>query len=202
MRKKNGVAVTPESKAAPKAKKETVKADAPVKKDAKQSATGKTTKADTSSKKEPKHDPLALIEGYVKQYLDGVAAKDPVFARKYHKGDKTVHGAVLYIIQQEYKQAVEVKVPGVSKCKFAGNSDQVHYGWAMHYFDEDDIKEVTDLPAEAKQAMSMAAQSSESSAPAAKTVSRKPSASSKPQPAKAQQTSSSKIKSFDFNIKL
>ncbi|GGH24759.1 hypothetical protein FAZ19_16195 [Sphingobacterium alkalisoli] len=71
----------------------------------------------------------------IKAHLDEVAAKDPLFAENLKKEKKTIDGCVNYILDR-------VKKTGNN----AFTDDEV-FGMAIHYYDEDDIKEVTSAPA-------------------------------------------------------
>lgn len=72
----------------------------------------------------------------IKRYLDERAKSDPLFATTYAKKNKSIDECCAYIMQQAKKQAVK-------GC--AAVSDDVVYGWAVHYYDEDSIK-VTSAP--------------------------------------------------------
>lgn len=99
------------------------------------------------------------FETAIKNYLDNRAQTDSLFAETYRKANKSIKECCRYIISRARKlggQAVAV-------------DDATVYGWAVHYYDEDDIKvEATAEPARV-------------AAPAAVTAPTKP---AKPAPAK------------------
>lgn len=72
------------------------------------------------------------FEKAIKAYLDARAEKDEVFAKKYQEGGKTIGGCCSYIISEVKKR---------SKGKDTVMGDDEVYGLAVHYFDEDSIKE-------------------------------------------------------------
>ena len=68
----------------------------------------------------------------IKYYLDERAKKDELFAKSYAKTNKNIDECFDYIVGEARKQ-----------CKDSDSiciSDDVVYGWAVHYYDEDDIK--------------------------------------------------------------
>lgn len=70
----------------------------------------------------------------IKDYLDNRAQNDPLFAKSYAKENKNIKDCCSYITSQAKKQAS-------NGC--AAILDEVVFGWAVHYFDEDDIKVIT-----------------------------------------------------------
>ena len=67
----------------------------------------------------------------IKDYLDERASKDELFAKSYAKTNKSIEECYDYIDGEARKQ-----------CKDSDSvciSDDVVYGWAVHYYDEDDI---------------------------------------------------------------
>ena len=80
----------------------------------------------------------------IKAYLDEYATKDATFAVKYSKGDKTVEGCVRYITSELEKAAREERGSKMVIC-MAPSREKV-YGMAVHYFDEDSIKECKEEP--------------------------------------------------------
>lgn len=70
----------------------------------------------------------------IKQYLDGRAASDELFAVTYAKENKSVDECCRYIISEARKRGTEVCM-----------SDDEVFGLAVHYYDEDSIK-VEDAP--------------------------------------------------------
>lgn len=67
----------------------------------------------------------------IKAYLDKRAKEDSLFAVTYAKEKKNIKDCCSYITSQAKKQAS-------NGC--AAVSDDVVFGWAVHYYDEDDIK--------------------------------------------------------------
>lgn len=67
----------------------------------------------------------------IKAYLDKRAEEDSLFAVTYAKENKNIKDCCTYITSQAKKQAS-------NGC--AAISDDVVFGWAVHYYDEDDIK--------------------------------------------------------------
>ena len=68
----------------------------------------------------------------IKDYLDERASKDELFAKSYAKTNKNIDECYDYIVSEARKQ-----------CKNSDSiciSDDVVYGWAVHYYDEDNIK--------------------------------------------------------------
>ena len=68
----------------------------------------------------------------IKDYLDERASKDELFAKSYVKTNKNIDECYDYIVGEARKQ-----------CKDSDSvciSDDVVYGWAVHYYDEDNIK--------------------------------------------------------------
>ena len=67
----------------------------------------------------------------IKDYLDERASKDELFAKSYAKTNKNIDECYDYIVSEARKQ-----------CKDSDSiciSDDVVFGWAVHYYDEDDI---------------------------------------------------------------
>lgn len=70
------------------------------------------------------------FETVIKDYLDSRAKTDPLFAETYKKPGKNLKECCRYIISRARKlggTAVAV-------------DDATVYGWAVHYYDEDNIK--------------------------------------------------------------
>ena len=68
----------------------------------------------------------------IKDYLDERASQDELFAKSYAKSNKNIDECYDYIVSEARKQ-----------CKDSDSiciSDDVVYGWAVHYYDEDNIK--------------------------------------------------------------
>ena len=67
----------------------------------------------------------------IKDYLDERASKDELFAKSYAKTNKNIDECYDYIVGEARKQ-----------CKDSDSiciPDDVVFGWAVHYYDEDDI---------------------------------------------------------------
>lgn len=84
---------------------------------------------------------MASFEETLKIYLDEYAKNDKSFAEKYNGSGKTVGGCAKWITAEARKNAVN------GCCAWA---DAEVYGKAVHYFDEDDIKEFTGTAPAAK----------------------------------------------------
>jgi hypothetical protein len=67
----------------------------------------------------------------IKRHLDKMAQQDFAFAERYKLESKSLDKCVSYIKSQAQKQA---------KKGFAAIEDAVVYGWAVHYYQEDDVK--------------------------------------------------------------
>ena len=68
----------------------------------------------------------------IKDYLDERASKDELFAKSYVKTNKNLDECYEYIVGEARKQ-----------CKDSDSiciPDDVVFGWAVHYYDEDNIK--------------------------------------------------------------
>jgi hypothetical protein len=66
----------------------------------------------------------------IKNYLDNRAKSDELFAAKYANPKKSIDECCKYITGEAYARA---------KNGCAVISDEEVYGWAVHYYDEDDI---------------------------------------------------------------
>lgn len=64
----------------------------------------------------------------IEKYLQGLAAKDPLFAETFKKEGKSIKDCCNYIMETVKNKGVNVLT-----------NDEV-YGMAVHYYDEDDIK--------------------------------------------------------------
>ena len=71
----------------------------------------------------------------IKAYLDKRAAEDALFAKTYAKENKNLDECCNYILQQ------------VKKSGCCGFADDEIYNMAIHYYDEDDIKDVKPVAA-------------------------------------------------------
>ena len=72
-----------------------------------------------------------MMSKIIKTYLDQRAKEDEQFAKSYAKENKSIEECVKYISQQARKRAEN---------NVAMIEDAEVYGWAVHYYDEDDIK--------------------------------------------------------------
>lgn len=69
----------------------------------------------------------------IKTYLDNRAEQDCLFAQNYKKENKSIDECINYILTQ------------VQKSGCCGFADDEIFGMAVHYFDEDDIKDIKDI---------------------------------------------------------
>lgn len=76
-------------------------------------------------------------------YCDDYAKNDTAFAAKYHMGTKTIQGCARYILNELEKEARKQKQ---GTCTPLVMTDAEVYGMAVHYFDEDSIKECKKEP--------------------------------------------------------
>lgn len=74
---------------------------------------------------------MNTFQDTIKSYLDKRAAEDPLFAANYAKEKKNIKECCAYITSQAKKQAS-------NGC--AAIPDDEVFGWAIHYYDENDIK--------------------------------------------------------------
>jgi hypothetical protein len=72
-----------------------------------------------------------MMRKIIKTYLDQRAKEDELFAKSYAKEHKSLDECLKYINQQARKRAEN---------NVAMIEDAEVYGWAVHYYDEDDIK--------------------------------------------------------------
>lgn len=78
---------------------------------------------------------MNAVKQAIKTYLDNRAKTDELFAVAYAKPNKNIDECFNYILGEAKKQGNAVYLP-----------DDVVFGWAVHYYDEDDIK-INKLPA-------------------------------------------------------
>lgn len=71
------------------------------------------------------------MKDVIKKYLDERAAQDPQFAISYAKPNKNLDECVDYIMSEARKE-----IKGSSGYL----EDEKVFGWAVHYYDEDNIK--------------------------------------------------------------
>lgn len=74
----------------------------------------------------------AGFENAIKNYLDKRAESDRLFAESYRKENKSIQECCKYIYSQARKIAKGDNAVGVD--------DDTVFGWAVHYYDEDNIK--------------------------------------------------------------
>lgn len=72
------------------------------------------------------------MEQAIQAYLENRAKTDSLFAETYKKANKSIKECCKYIYSQAMKLAKGGNAVGVD--------DVTVYGWAVHYYDEDDIK--------------------------------------------------------------
>lgn len=75
---------------------------------------------------------MSKFNEVIKSYLDKRAKEDPLFAETYKKKNKSIEECCQYI----YSQARKVAKGGNA----VSIDDATVYGWAVHYYDEDNIK--------------------------------------------------------------
>ena len=81
-------------------------------------------KKETEKKESP-------FEAIIRGYLEKEAADDPLFAVTFAKPNKTITECCKYIKQEAQK---------IKDGNVAIVEEATVYGWAKHYYDEDDIK--------------------------------------------------------------
>ena len=74
---------------------------------------------------------METIQTAIKQYLDNRAATDELFAAKYNNPKKSIQECCQYITGEAYARA---------EGGTAVISDEEVYGWAVHYYDEENIE--------------------------------------------------------------
>lgn len=75
---------------------------------------------------------MTTFETTIQTYLENRAKTDSLFAETYRKANKSIEECIKYIYSQARKLANGGNAVGVD--------DATVYGWAVHYYDEDDIK--------------------------------------------------------------
>lgn len=75
---------------------------------------------------------MTSFETTIQAYLENRAKTDSLFAETYRKANKSIEECIKYIYSQARKLAKGGNAVGVD--------DATVYGWAVHYYDEDDIK--------------------------------------------------------------
>lgn len=74
------------------------------------------------------------FEDTIKNYLDSRAKEDSLFAETYKKENKSIEECCKYIMQQAQKMYNKRVNGGIAIDR------KTVYGWAVHYYDEDDIE--------------------------------------------------------------
>lgn len=74
----------------------------------------------------------STFETTIQTYLENRAKTDSLFAETYKKANKSIKGCCSYIYSKARKLASGGNVVGVDEATV--------YNWAVHYYDEDDIK--------------------------------------------------------------
>ena len=77
----------------------------------------------------------------IKKHLDAMAMLDKAFAAKYADKTKNLNACIKYITERARKRAIE----GVAVIR-----DDIVFGWAVHYYQEKDIKPEKAVFAEVK----------------------------------------------------
>lgn len=72
------------------------------------------------------------FESAIQKYLENREKSDPLFAETYKKENKSIKECCQYIYSQARKAAKGGSAVGID--------DETVYGWAVHYYDEDNIK--------------------------------------------------------------
>jgi len=83
-------------------------------------------------------DSTKIFKSTIKNFLDKKAADDPLFATSYAKGNKNIDECCNFILNKVQK----------SGCN--GFADEEIFGMAIHYYDEDSIKDVKPVNAKIK----------------------------------------------------
>lgn len=72
------------------------------------------------------------FETTIQTYLENRAKEDSLFAETYKKANKSIKECCKYIYSRARKLAAGGNAVGID--------DATVYGWAVHYYDEDEIK--------------------------------------------------------------
>lgn len=72
------------------------------------------------------------FEATIQKYLENRAKEDSLFAETYKKANKSIKECCKYIYSKARKLAAGGNAVGID--------DATVYGWAVHYYDEDEIK--------------------------------------------------------------
>ena len=81
---------------------------------------------------------LNEVKQVIKTYLDNRAKNDELFRVSYAKTNKSIDECFEYIVGEAKKQGNAVYL-----------TDEVVFGWAVHYYDEEDIK-INKLPSDTR----------------------------------------------------
>lgn len=71
------------------------------------------------------------FESTIKRYLDKRSEEDSLFAKAYAKAGKTIKECCNYIVSQAKK---------MQQNGCAVIADDIVFGWAVHYYDEDNVE--------------------------------------------------------------
>ena len=77
---------------------------------------------------------MSNFETTIQTYLENRAKTDSLFAETYKKENKSIEECCKYIMQQAQKMYNKSVNGGIAIDR------KTVYGWAVHYYDEDDIK--------------------------------------------------------------
>lgn len=75
---------------------------------------------------------METFENIIQSYIENRAKDDSLFAETCKKANKSIKGCCKYIYAQAKNMAKGGKVIGID--------DDTVFGWAVHYYDEDDIE--------------------------------------------------------------
>lgn len=75
---------------------------------------------------------MTTFETTIQTYLENRAKEDSLFAETYKKANKSIKECCKYIYSRARKLAAGGNAVGID--------DATVYGWAVHYYDEDEIK--------------------------------------------------------------
>lgn len=75
---------------------------------------------------------MGTFENIIQSYIENRAKEDSLFAETCKKANKSIKGCCKYIYSQAKNMAKGGKVVGID--------DDTVFGWAVHYYDEDNIE--------------------------------------------------------------
>ena len=87
----------------------------------------------------------------IQSYLEERAKEDTLFAKTFKKANKSIDECCRYILRQVRKLDGSIAVV----------KDEIVFNWAVHYYDEDDIKVSDENPVKAQVSVSHAQRASE-----------------------------------------